>query len=407
MSKHASAVLALALVASPGACTTVQETAHEGPEPVDGLVEAANAFTADVFRAVAGEPGNTCVSPFSIHGALFLVHAGARGASARDLERVLGLTEAGLGGEAGHAALADLVARIRRADEDGRVEVANALWGQQGYPFSPDCTALVARHHGAAFHAVDFRSGTAVARINAWVEESTHGLIREVLGEGDVGPATRLVLTNTLYLRTRWAQAFLEGRTSDEDFHLSPGETVDVPTMHAEVQARFAEHKGVRIAELDCRTGLSVLLVVPREGTPDATALQAALTPERLRAWLAPGRQTRIELALPRFRFETRLELHACLEALGLGALFGPQADLSGWNDGREHLALDRALHQTQVAVDEHGIEAAAATAVGVVATSLPGGPLLELAVDRPFLFLVLDAESRQVLFAGRVLDPR
>jgi serpin B len=56
------------------------------------------------------------------------------------------------------------------------------------------------------------------------------------------------------------------------------------------------------------------------------------------------------------------------------------------------------------VALDEQGTEAAAATAVVAVDESAP--PLATFALDRPFLFMIYDEPTGQILFAGRVLDP-
>jgi serpin B len=55
--------------------------------------------------------------------------------------------------------------------------------------------------------------------------------------------------------------------------------------------------------------------------------------------------------------------------------------------------------------VDEAGTEAAAATAVIVSLTSASSG-LVELVVDRPFIFLIRDVRTGATLFVGRVLDP-
>ena len=55
--------------------------------------------------------------------------------------------------------------------------------------------------------------------------------------------------------------------------------------------------------------------------------------------------------------------------------------------------------------MDEEGTEAAAATAVVVGLTSAPAEPV-ELAVDRPFLFLIQERETGATLFMGRVTDP-
>ena len=68
-------------------------------------------------------------------------------------------------------------------------------------------------------------------------------------------------------------------------------------------------------------------------------------------------------------------------------------------------MLLQEVVHETFIAVDEEGTEAAAATAVIGGAT---GGPshIVDLTVDRPFIFLVRDDETGAILFMGRVLDP-
>lgn len=66
---------------------------------------------------------------------------------------------------------------------------------------------------------------------------------------------------------------------------------------------------------------------------------------------------------------------------------------------------ITRILHKAFVSLDEAGTEAAAATAVLVSLTSAPSG-LVELVVDRPFIFLIRDVRTGATLFVGRVLDP-
>ena len=68
-------------------------------------------------------------------------------------------------------------------------------------------------------------------------------------------------------------------------------------------------------------------------------------------------------------------------------------------------LAITDVLHQTYVAVDEAGTEAAAATAVVVGETSLPVSRY-ELVLDRPFVYVVHDTAHGTPLFVGRVADP-
>jgi serpin B len=84
---------------------------------------------------------------------------------------------------------------------------------------------------------------------------------------------------------------------------------------------------------------------------------------------------------------------------------FNPDlADFSGMTGGRD-LFISKVLHQAFVAVDEKGTEAAAATAAIMAPTSaMPSG--VTLIADHPFIFLIRDLTTRQILFAGRVIDP-
>jgi serpin B len=59
--------------------------------------------------------------------------------------------------------------------------------------------------------------------------------------------------------------------------------------------------------------------------------------------------------------------------------------------------------------VTEEGTEAAAATAVSMVAGAARHAPeeMQLFHVDHPFLFAILDDASGAILFQGRIVDPR
>ena len=64
-------------------------------------------------------------------------------------------------------------------------------------------------------------------------------------------------------------------------------------------------------------------------------------------------------------------------------------------------------VHETFFEIDEDGLEAAAATAIVPVGTSGSSGPPPVLMhVDHPFLIVLRDEPTRQILFLGHVVDP-
>ena len=85
------------------------------------------------------------------------------------------------------------------------------------------------------------------------------------------------------------------------------------------------------------------------------------------------------------------------------------QADFSGMTarPPREApLAINEVVHRAVIDVTEEGTEAAAATAITMMAAS--ARPIAEaFTVDRPFLFYIVDDASGAILFQGRISDPR
>jgi serpin B len=114
---------------------------------------------------------------------------------------------------------------------------------------------------------------------------------------------------------------------------------------------------------------------------------------------------TSVDLTLPRFKIETKSELSSALATLGMPLAFDQdRADFSGITT-QERLYISKVVHQANIAVDEKGTEASAATAVVMAAMASPAQPVT-LHVDRPFLFAVRDTRTGAILFLGRVVDP-
>ena len=105
---------------------------------------------------------------------------------------------------------------------------------------------------------------------------------------------------------------------------------------------------------------------------------------------------------MPKFKYETHLELAGTLAAMGMPDSFASdRADFAGMT-GRRGLFISRVVHNAFVAVDEMGTEAAAVTGVAIEPLSVP----MDMRVDHPFLFVIRDTQTDTILFVGRVVDP-
>lgn len=378
------------------------------PSAVADLVAGNNRFAFDLFHAVAQEEGNLFFSPYSISTALALTYAGARGETAAQMADTLHYT---LPQSQMHPAAnaLDLYLTADDGEEAFDLTIANALWGQEDMAFRQEYLDLMATHYGASLRPVNFQSKAgreAAARwINQWVSDATSERITDLVDPGRWTHLTRLILTNAIAFDGLWLQPF-DGDTKKADFTLLDGNSVRVPLMQRYATITpYASGEGWQAAELAYQGGrMHMLILLPAEGHFESFAaeLDAARLAE-IEAALAP---TDLLLYLPRFEYAAGLTLKEILAEMGMPLAFSAsEANFSGIAESPLPLYISHVLHKAYVAVDEAGTEAAAATVVEIEVGEEASVPEV-MRADRPFIFLIRDAEQGTILFMGRVVDP-
>ena len=263
-------------------------------------------------------------------------------------------------------------------------------------------------------NVVDFHSG-AEATINRWVEDKTKQKIRELIPPGGLEDGN-LVVVDAIYFKGMWVLQFHKDATRDEAFYLEGGRKMQTPLMHRYTELRHFQANGYQAVDLDYRGGdLSMLVLLPdkKDGLRD---LEARLSARMLHDCVARMLVRDVKLFLPRFRMTWgTVELGAPLRALGMPLAFTRyQADFSGINGYEpphdDSLFIASVFHKAFIEVNEEGTEAAAATAILMIASSsfLPQKPprVPVFRADHPFLFVIRDRKSGAILFLGRVADP-
>jgi serpin B len=372
---------------------------------------AGNAtFAFDLYQALRKTKGNLFYSPYSISLALAMTYAGARGDTARQMSDTLRFT---LAPERLHPAFNGLDLALARRGEgakgkDGkgfRLNIVNAIWGQDGYKFLPEFLNVMAENYGAGLRLMDFREAPEGARIaiNNWVSDQTEKRIKDLIPQGEIDALTRLVLTNAIYFNAAWETQFQKRLTADGTFNLLDGSKVTVPMMKQTESLGYAEGKGYQAVELPYDGHqLSMVILLPAAGQFEA--FDASLSGEQVASIIKTLAPKQVALTMPRFKVEASFKLKEVLRGLGMRDAFSPgDADFSGM-DGSRQLYIGAVIHKAFVAVDETGTEAAAATGVIMGLTALRIAA--EVTVDRPFVFLIRDIETGTILFVGRVLNP-
>jgi len=362
------------------------------------LVAGNNAFAFDLYQALRTNEDNLFFSPYSISLALAMTYAGARDNTAIEMAETLHFT---LQQDHLHPAFKTLGEKLSVHDENINLTIANALWGQVGYPFLSEFHDTLAKSYDAPLRLTDFVDAPEEARtgINDWVREETEGKIEDLMGPGTITADTRLVLANAIYFKGTWKLQFDAEKTELAPFYRLDGRQVKVPMMRMKERFPYMEGRDFQAIELPYKGDtLSMVICLPREGMFED--FEATLSIERLDVILAQLCSEKVQLAMPRFELTSEFSLGDTLAGLGMPDAFTGAADFSGM-DGLRDLFIGHVAHKAYVSVNEEGTEAAAATGVSMT-LSIPTAMM----IDRPFIFLIRDIETRTILFIGRVMDP-
>lgn len=434
MIKHSDLALLLA-VASLTACSTpaaddkpqietvrsslARDTAPAlSPTELDTLATDQADFAVDLYRAVASSPDYTdkdvFLSPHSVSAALVMTYAGARTQTKAEMKKALhlGLADDRLHRGFNHLDLA-LASRGQGATAaDGkafRLRIANAIWGQKNYTFETPFLDTLAVNYGAGLNVVDFKTAAEPARllINGWVEEKTENRIKNLIPEGVLNDLTRMVLVNAVYFNAAWGKKFDKSSTGLAPFAKLDGSETQVSMMNAELTAAHTKDAAFEAIELPYDGGeVSMLVIAPTKGS--FAAFESSLTGGRVLDVLAGLRTKPVQLSFPKAKLDAAFSLRKPLESLGMKAAFLDDADFSGIATS-EPLQISAVLHQTFLAIDENGTEAAAATAAAVGGRTSAPEPVevVKMSVDRPYVIAIVDRQTKALLFLGRILQPK
>ncbi len=375
------------------------------------LATSNNAFALDLYRSLRTSTGNIVFSPFSISIALAMPYAGARGETESQMAHTLHFD---LPQNQLHATFDQLDLALTQeghvASGGGQamqLDIANAAWADQSISFLPQYLETLARNYGAGIQLADFIHQPDAARqlINAWVGQQTQQKIQNLIPQGALDTTARLVLVNAIYFKADWQTPFDPNDTRPGEFTRLDGSKVQAQMLsNSSLTAPYAAGNGWQAVELPYSNGSAAMdLIVPDPGSFES--FESRFDAPLLSQILAAIQPTAVDLRIPKYRFGAQFDLGSQLSSLGMSDAFDPSlADFSGMTGGRD-LFISKILHQALIAVDEKGTEAAAATSV-IMAPTLALQGNVTLHVDRPFVFVVRDVTSGQILFLGRVLDP-
>ncbi|XP_016957871.1 serine protease inhibitor 42Dd [Drosophila biarmipes] len=359
-------------------------------------------FASRLYGQLArSEPGrNIVLSPSSIRTGLALAYLGAEGSTADELKQGLGLE----GGDKTEVAqkFAQLLAKGHGGQDGPKLKYANRIYVAQRFQLSQTYQDLVSKYFAAAAENVNFgQSADTARRINSWVEEQTHQEIKNLIAADCLDGDTAAILVNAIYFKADWESSFPDYATFARDFVNHGGQKVSVDTMSQEDYFRFAELPQLKAKALELPyigTDIVFLIILPQEeqGLAFVEKKLKGLDLNEISCQLS---RQKVQVQLPKFKFEFDVPLQPVLEELGIKELFAPEADLSSLLREWGPLRISEVKHKAIIEVNERGTTASGATYVKAQADSLlMGEKVFEFTADHPFFFAIKDAQSTHFL---------
>ncbi len=409
-------------------------TKREWPEAKesmkDTLVAGNNIAAVDLYHHIIEGSENLIFSPYAISRTMAMTVAGACG---RTKDKILEAMSFNLNLQELPPAFNALDLSVRSHDSSQSFPAENqtfrssaGAWAQIGYYLPMTYFNTMAHHYGAPFQGLDFyaQHWTADRKIEDWISAQTIGNISSATPS--ISDRVRFVFANTVLLTGGWQTPFDRDLTTTRNFELSSKYYVGVPMMTRSGTFSYAVANGYEALELPFKdSNLSMLILMPDSGSFDT--FESALDPGVIEAaadLLAP---TEMTLTLPRFAFNTQEDLEETLYALGIDDAWDEGvANFSGIND-MDDLYVSGSRFEGIISVAEPGATGAGAMVVnmegneeipdvllndwgdfsmGVICMRGPEYLFGEVAVSRPFIFVIRDIDSGAILFLGRVMDP-
>ncbi|MBN3294909.1 alpha-1-antitrypsin homolog [Amia ocellicauda] len=376
---------------------------HEEGEMPCHTISPANAdFAFSLYNQLKSRPDaeskNIFFSPLSISTALAMLSLGAKGETHAQIFQALGfgnMTEKEVKEGFEH-----LLHMLKHNQKEMQLEAGNAIVLSDGFKASHQFLADAKHYFESEGFSVDFHNPeVAKKRINDFIARKTHNKITDLVQ--DLDPSTLMVLLNYMFFRGKWEKPFDSKLTQKSDFHVNENKTVSVDMMKRTGRYGFYYdyQNFTSVLKLPYKGSALMMIILPDEGKMEE--VEGFICKEHIRRWHDSLYRSSVDLYLPKFSASATYSLKEILTEMGIVHAFDNTADFSGISE-EVKLKVSKATHKAVLNVDEKGTEAAAAVHMDLMPMSLPQ----TMALNRPFILLILEKTTKSILFMGKITDP-
>ncbi|MDE6867270.1 MAG: hypothetical protein K2J23_07735, partial [Muribaculaceae bacterium] len=297
----------------------------------------------------------------------------------------------------------ELLAQLPFVDKKASLAIGNALWINSAYDYrlNKSFTQTVVNNYNSLISEDDFvkNNEATLNNINKWVDDSSNGLIQSHFSELD--SSALAIILNSLYFRCKWAGEYF----SDKDTSLSPfygiSKTSEVETMKSKFfTAEYYKEDSFELAEIPMGNhGYSFIIVLPQQEYHPIDLLNT-WSSSKWTDILKKKDKVTMQLMIPKLSLSTSIDFEKVFMNSN-PALLGNKTFTLFDNPVDGFIQL---LQSNAFTLDEKGTEAASVSS-GTIMDVAPGFERVEMEVNRPFLFFIIENSTDSILLEGVIND--
>ena len=291
-----------------------------------------------------------------------------------------------------------------------KVSSSNRIWANQILNFNPETFALNENVLGIPVEKVQFPQ-PACEKINEEVNRTTKGMIPKLVEPSDVGPDSTIVLLNAIYFKSEWEKKFIIDPSSKADdfmnFTLADGTKIHTCMLRSmKRDLPYTEDDKFQVLSIPYSHNLyDFVVILPKDNSAAGYENLTKLTYDQLNNnYLTKLTKRKVNILLPKFTFESKIQLNGVFQSLGLNKAFTHDADCT---DPNVSYFITSIIQKAKIILDENGTEAAAATGMMMrMMRPMAPEPIKDVFADHPFIYLLRNKQTNSILFEGFVKNP-
>ncbi|MEE5994104.1 MAG: serpin family protein [Oscillospiraceae bacterium] len=377
----------------------------EGKDLDEDFILKQTEFYLNLMQKTAQDGANTLISPYSVVQALAMTANGAQNQTLDEMQNVIG---GGMSMDELNKYLYTL--RTKQPNEENcKLLTANSIWCKDTLPDTdiPFAVKDEFLQENKNFYDADVFTApfdeTTVNDINLWTNAHTDQMIPKLINK--LNPLTVMCLVNAVTFDAKWSDPYHDSYECENWFTDANGTAQNADVLLDEEHSYISDEHSQGFMKYYEGGRYAFAAILPEEGMTTIEYLNT-LTADSLHKMLSNREYRTIDASIPKFSYDYSIELPETLQEMGMPTAFDKSAaDFHAMADLPEgyNLYISNVIHKTFIELNETGTRAAAATIVMMDANeAMPEEPI-RIALNRPFVYYIVDTQTNLPIFMGTV----